>query len=486
MLGHLVHRERLDARVARLGRRRRRRHGRSGRVRSAERFLLKPAAKVARARERRVLEAQGRLARRRVEAAVHLDAEVRVVHHAHHVPGERFRLAVHRGVPAAAEQLGVLAHHQLAHVHLQLPKAPAPVLAILGRLLGVGQLGERPILAAVHRQLDADHLAAAARVAVALDRVLLAVALERKQLLVGGVRDRRVDVELVDDVVGLVPPALSVGDLGGDVLGQHAVVIEVEEIVTLRLGHANLCQPLDHAAADVPRDDQSQRVAVVGRQPLAVLLIGEHDVARRVHGGEPVDRRAVPPLGHRLGADEAHVVRAVVRRFDAALEQHIAEQHSLPHGACVAGGAPVEADGLLAQVLLLTPVARAHQRHRDLARRHLHQVVHREDFGRVDEAVDRQPEAIPFQLGHGAVVAHIVERGGRDETLLHERWERRLHIEWMAASQADQVGVARNPIVWCPHVARIDVFLVERILVLVEDSVVSRLHPIDAYATHLG
>ena len=41
------------------------------------------------------------------------------------------------------------------------------------------------------------------------------------------VSDGRVDVELVNDVIGLVPPALGVGDLSGHVLGQHAVVVEV-------------------------------------------------------------------------------------------------------------------------------------------------------------------------------------------------------------------------------------------------------------------
>ena len=48
-----------------------------------------------------------------------------------------------------------------------------------------------------------------------------------------GLGDGGVDVELVNDVVRLVPPALGGGALGVDELGQHAVVHVVEVVAAL-------------------------------------------------------------------------------------------------------------------------------------------------------------------------------------------------------------------------------------------------------------
>ena len=76
---------------------------------------------------------------------------------------------------------------------------------------------------------------------------------EGQDLLVAWLRDGRVDVELVDDEVGLVPPALGRGALGVDELGQHAVVHVVEVVVALDRGDGDVGEPLDHAAADVPK-----------------------------------------------------------------------------------------------------------------------------------------------------------------------------------------------------------------------------------------
>ena len=59
-------------------------------------------------------------------------------------------------------------------------------------------------------------------------------------------RDGRVDVELVNDVVGLVPPALGGGALRVDELGEHAVVHVVEVVGALLGSHRDLGQPLDH------------------------------------------------------------------------------------------------------------------------------------------------------------------------------------------------------------------------------------------------
>mmetsp|Transcript_12452 Transcript_12452/g.31806 ORF Transcript_12452/g.31806 Transcript_12452/m.31806 type:complete len:495 (+) Transcript_12452:1055-2539(+) len=330
-------------------------------------LLFKPSTKVAWARERRVLELERRHLRLRVDDAVDLDAEVGVVHHAHHVPRDVLRLSVHRRIPATAKDLRCLALVERAQRHVELEEAPAPVPAVRRGLLRVRELRECPRLATVDRDLHADHLPPAARVAVAADRVGLLGLCERHHLQVARVRDGRIDVELVDDVIGLVPPALGVGDLGSHMLGQHAVVVVVEEVVRLVGRHCDLVEPLDHAPSDVARDDQPQWEAVIRAKTLAVLLVGEEDVACRVHRREVIDRRAISAFGHLLDADEAHMVGALLRSLNAAVLEHVTQPHALPHGRAHAGGTPVEADRLRDQILLFAPVARADECHRELS-----------------------------------------------------------------------------------------------------------------------
>mmetsp|Transcript_16157 Transcript_16157/g.51567 ORF Transcript_16157/g.51567 Transcript_16157/m.51567 type:complete len:360 (+) Transcript_16157:1845-2924(+) len=328
-----------------------------------------------------------------------------------------------------------------------LPEDPAPVAAVLGRLLGALDGGQRPRLAAVERQLHADDFAAASGVGVAANGVFLALAREGNNLQMARVGDGRVDVELVDDEVGLVPPALGGRTLGVHKLGQNPVVHEVEVVVRLLGGHRNVGEPLDHAAANVAGNDEAERVAVVRGQALAVLLVREDEVAGRVHRHVPRDRRAVAAQGHHLGADKADMVCAVGGLLHAALEQHVAQQHALPDGGGDSRSAPAEADCLLYQVLLLAAIAGADEGDRQFARRHGENVIHGEGGGCVDEAADVELVSCPLALGHGAVVAHVVQRRRSQEPTLHQLWQRGLHVERMAAGQTDHVRVAGHPLI---------------------------------------
>merc|ERR1719454_1196366 len=122
----------------------------------------------------------------------------------------------------------------------------------------------------------------------------------------------------------------------------------------------------------------------------------------------------------------------------------------------MARGAPVEADRLLGQVLLLAPVSRAYQRHGDLARRHLVDIRHREHLGCADEAADREAEGVDVEVRHGPVVADVMERSRRDETMLHQLWQRWLHVERMTARETDHVRMALDPLIRSAHIARVD------------------------------
>ena len=51
---------------------------------------------------------------------------------------------------------------------------------------------------------------------------------------------------------------------------------------------------------------------------------------------------------------------------------------------------------------------------------------------------------VPVNLGHGAVVAHNVQGGRRDEALIHQQGEWGLHVERVAAGEADELRMPRH------------------------------------------
>mmetsp|Transcript_21658 Transcript_21658/g.73628 ORF Transcript_21658/g.73628 Transcript_21658/m.73628 type:complete len:235 (-) Transcript_21658:738-1442(-) len=211
-------------------------------------------------------------------ALVDAHPEAAVVAHAHHVPREVVRLRVVALVPRPAAYLARVL--ELVVCQLDVPEDPAPVLVPGAHLLEALDVAQAPRQAVVERDLHARHLAPAAAVRVALHsvRALLVVTRHGELLLVVRVPDGAVNVELVEDVLGLVPPVLLRGQLGVHVWRNDPVVVEVVEVIRLARGHRQLLEPLHHAPADVARDDDAHGEAVVWAQPLAVVLVGEDDV----------------------------------------------------------------------------------------------------------------------------------------------------------------------------------------------------------------
>ena len=389
---------------------------------------------------------------------VDADAVPRIVEHPHDVPRRPLRHGVLRLVEGAEADLVGAAN--LVGVNLDLPVAPAPVLGLVARgpgrpagLLAHVDVGELPGQALVEGDLGADHLAAAAGVGVALDGVLLHGRVEG--LLVLRVDDGAVDVEVVDDVLGLEPPALGSRLLRVDAHGEHAVVVEVIEVLGLLVGDDDLAQKLDHAAADVAGDENAARVAVVGVKPVAVLLVGDDDVAGRVQRGLHVDGGAVGARAAiltvvrfrelALGTGEAHEPAAGTGLVDARAVEDDPERDALPVGVTDGGGAPVEADGLLDHVLLLAAVTRAHHEAREAIGRHLRELVHADGVGVWDVAGDFDAMGVPVELGHGAVVADDVQVDRGDEAVVEDLRGGRLDVEGVLACEADEGRVALDP-----------------------------------------
>mmetsp|Transcript_47872 Transcript_47872/g.148106 ORF Transcript_47872/g.148106 Transcript_47872/m.148106 type:complete len:241 (+) Transcript_47872:2417-3139(+) len=200
---------------------------------------------------------------------------------------------------------------------------------------------------------------------------------------------------------------------------------------------------------------------MIRRQGLAVLLEGQQHVAGPVEGPTDVDGGAVRPrlaLGQlALRALEVHVAVLLAGPGDAEVGEHIAEPHAGPHavGRCCA--APVEADGLLHHVLLLTAVACADEGHREAHDRpHFPggQVVHGQ-LAWLRHAGDLEAMLIPGDLGHGTMVPHHVEGGRRDPARLLELGQRRLRVEGVSARQPDHVLVTLHPAVRRVCIARV-------------------------------
>ena len=74
--------------------------------------------------------------------------------------------------------------------------------------------------------------------------------------------DGRVDVEVVDDVLWVVPPLLLRAGLVGLDLGRDDLVVpEVEVVLRLLVGDDNLVEPLDGPPTDLTGNDQPERKA---------------------------------------------------------------------------------------------------------------------------------------------------------------------------------------------------------------------------------
>ena len=137
-------------------------------------------------------------------------------------------------------------------------------------------------------------------------------------------------------------------------------------VLRLVLEDIDVCEPLDHPAADVAWDDHANREAVIWLQPFAIVLVRNEDVVRGIHGanqggaGLILDELA-PRLvlgwtrsnlvGQVLVSDEFNVLACYVPVADAHGQEEVAEGYALPHVGGNAAGSPVEADGLTDHVI---------------------------------------------------------------------------------------------------------------------------------------
>mmetsp|Transcript_26401 Transcript_26401/g.64327 ORF Transcript_26401/g.64327 Transcript_26401/m.64327 type:complete len:318 (-) Transcript_26401:759-1712(-) len=214
---------------------------------------------------------------------VDLQAEDLVVSHSHQVPCWVVRLAVIGFIPSTAHDF--LAPNKVGNLQFVVPPSPAPVHAMLGWSLLAVQSGEFPVNSTVSADFNTGEHTTTTSVGVSRYSVgLVNVLCNRKLFIVKRRSNSRVDVQLVEDVFGLVPPLSLEGFFGGDVWRQDSVVVVMVVVLGLVINHVDFLQPFDHAATNVAWNDQTDGVSVIGHQTFTIGFPRNHNIVGRVHG----------------------------------------------------------------------------------------------------------------------------------------------------------------------------------------------------------
>mmetsp|Transcript_91424 Transcript_91424/g.153162 ORF Transcript_91424/g.153162 Transcript_91424/m.153162 type:complete len:279 (-) Transcript_91424:958-1794(-) len=213
-----------------------------------------------------------------------LYTEHRVVPHAHEIPGQLLRLCIVLCIPCTDLEFWDL--HHVTHVHFVFPKHPTPVLVmqlwsircLLLRPLTVAKL---PCLAIVERDLNTSHTCATTRIGIPTDEVVFCI--QAHKGIMPWVGNCGVDVQLVEEVLWLIPPSLSLSKLSIHVGWHNAVIKEMIVIVRGLLGHSDGGHPLDHPPTNPPWNNNPQRVPMVWCQLNAVHLPCNQHVIGPIH-----------------------------------------------------------------------------------------------------------------------------------------------------------------------------------------------------------
>mmetsp|Transcript_23108 Transcript_23108/g.92433 ORF Transcript_23108/g.92433 Transcript_23108/m.92433 type:complete len:321 (-) Transcript_23108:758-1720(-) len=299
---------------------------------------------------------------------VDFDAEMWVITHSHQVPGQGSRLSVVSFIPCTAAQFPIphTTLQELGGVHFQCPEAPTVVLAELGSvrilLLRVSHITELPDLASIEGNFHTSDLPTASRISISSHRVVRRLG-ELKDLIMIRRTNSGIYIQLVEQVLRLVPPTLLLGKLSVYMWGHDSVVEEVVEVVRRLILNRYVLQPLHHTSTNPPGDDNSHGETMVSRQPHSILLVRDDYLAEGIHCSGKVNGCAVSPVRQALilYSDEAHMSRFV--HPDPSLQQKVPQTHACPQVSGYRTRTPTEANRLLRHVLLLTPVPGAYESH---------------------------------------------------------------------------------------------------------------------------
>mmetsp|Transcript_29517 Transcript_29517/g.53549 ORF Transcript_29517/g.53549 Transcript_29517/m.53549 type:complete len:390 (-) Transcript_29517:856-2025(-) len=221
-----------------------------------------------------------------------LGTEHLVVPHSHQVPGGIVGLTVVRLVPGPAPNL--LRSDQISYWEVERPPDPTPIHAVIGGAFDLVDLAHLPMLAAISGDFDAGNTTSTSSVGIPADLIAASNTLGKVDgLVVIRRRHRRVNTQLVKNVLGLVPPSSSQALLRGNMRGQDAIVMVMVMVLRLMLQHIDRRDPLDHPSANVSRNDQTDGKSVIGLEPLSIGLVSNDDIVRGIHRTRQRDRGTV-------------------------------------------------------------------------------------------------------------------------------------------------------------------------------------------------
>ena len=309
----------------------------------------------------------------------------------------------------------------------------------------------------IQRDLCTDDPVTSACVCVATHLQRLWQCLHLHKRVVARLEHGRVDVHVIDDVLGFVPPSFCMSQIGAHMRWKHTIVKVVIVVFRRFVWNPHSGQPFDHAASNAAGQERAQRKATVWGQQLSILLESKQHVSLPVKGPASINGSSVRAcLSLRQFTQGTLKMNETVlpgRPVDAHCCQQITKSNSRPNRVAYSTRTPVKANRLLGHVLFLPAVARTNEGNRhwnnrapfsrcNLIHVELHWLWH---------PCDLQLVLRSGQVRHSTMVAHHVQGRRSDPTSLLQVLQ-----GWLRVTSGAQHGwVPLNPLVWCSSITHI-------------------------------
>mmetsp|Transcript_52754 Transcript_52754/g.97641 ORF Transcript_52754/g.97641 Transcript_52754/m.97641 type:complete len:297 (+) Transcript_52754:1773-2663(+) len=270
----------------------------------------------------------------------------------------------------------------------------------------------------------------------------------------------RVEIDVVDDVLWFVPPALLCGKLSINMGRQDPVVKEVVMVLRWLVGDGDCGEPLDHSATNASWEKSSQRCSVVRSEPFTILLEREQHVTFTVQGPTNVNGSTILTcftlwqLSQRSIKVDVSVFLACL--CDPQCCKEVTQANTRPNTVANCCRSPVEANSLLAHVLLHAAIASTDESHREAdyrAKLAFNQVLHTEAIGSSHSKVlELDFMRLPVKSWNCSMVPHNMQGWWGDPAAFLQLVEGRLRVEGVSSSEAKHVLVSLDPLIWSANI----------------------------------
>mmetsp|Transcript_23943 Transcript_23943/g.34272 ORF Transcript_23943/g.34272 Transcript_23943/m.34272 type:complete len:211 (+) Transcript_23943:696-1328(+) len=203
----------------------------------------------------------------------------------------------------------------------------------------------------------------------------------------------------------------------------------------------DVCQPFNHAAADVSWDDKADGISSIRVEPFSIGLEGNHDFISWVYGltkrnGSSVLAKFSPGLIREgtnsdlvwqiFSSNEFDILTFNIGDINTSSLKNIPDKNTFVDISSTGCGTPVETNSLSDHIELLTTISTTRNTDRELSGwESLSQLIHRE----LQFVCNKRPTYIqlvrgPVQLWRLTVITNDMKIGRRQEPCIVQ------HLEW--------------------------------------------------------